>query len=60
MSNIDKGIQLENGAMFTCTKYGDHYSASHAAPLPDGDHVDLFCKFVDDMIVVTDRTETAR
>lgn len=56
--NIQKSIQKETGALFTCSEHGDYTRIRTPYLYPDGDYIDLFLWRSDDTTIVTDLAET--
>lgn len=52
-------IQKQIGELFVCTKHDDSYHRIRTLYLyPDGDNIDLFCKYEGNVVTVTDLAET--
>lgn len=60
MSRVDvcETMQRQMGELFDCADFGDYYRIRTPYLYPDGDMIDLFCKFDGDLITVTDDAET--
>lgn len=56
--SIQKSIQKETGALFTCSEHGDYTRIRTPYLYPDGDYIDLFLWRSDDTTIVTDLAET--
>ena len=57
-SDICAALKNEMGALFTCTAQGDYYRIGTPYLYPDGDNIDLFCRWDGDTVTVTDLAET--
>ena len=57
-NDICRAIQDEIGELFTCSQQGDYYQVRTPYLYPDGDNIDLYCEFSDDIVTVTDLAET--
>lgn len=57
-ADVCETMQRQMGALFDCADFGDYYRIRTPYLYPDGDTIDLFCEFDDDLITVTDEAET--
>ncbi len=54
-----EAIQKQIGELFVCTEHNGDYQRIRTPYLyPDGDNIDLFCKYEGDVVTVTDLAET--
>ena len=60
MNNVDicEEVQHGIGPLFTCTEHGAYHRIRTPYLYPDGDNIDVFCRFVGDTMTVTDLAET--
>ena len=56
--SIQKPIQKETGALFTCSEHRDYTRIRTPYLYPDGDYIDLFLWRNDDATIITDIAET--
>ncbi len=57
-ADVCETMQRQMGAPFDCADFGDYYRIRTPYLYPDGDTINLFCKFDGDLITVTDDAET--
>ena len=55
---VYRDLQQEIGSLFTCSEHGEYQRIRTPNLYPDGDHIDLFCKVVDNVVTVSDLAET--
>ena len=58
ISRVCQDLLQDIGSLFVCYEHGDYQRIRTPFLYPDGDNIDLFCKIVDDIVMVTDLAET--
>ena len=53
-------LENELGALFVCSEHGEYQRIRTPFLYPDGDNIDVFCKFQGDTVAVSDLGETTR
>ena len=57
-SDVCRELQRKVGTLFTCSEHGEYQRIRTPYLYPDGDNIDLFCKFDGDTVTVSDLAET--